>query len=908
MSHGQLDWQAIYRGARWVRADLHLHSPGAHSFRLPSGLSPARDKEQVAEQYVQQLANQDIQIAAITDYQGIRTDWFSLIQARAQERGIVVFPGAELSFKGPKHGLHILAIFPLDTNPGGIDRAIQALDRNPADLLVRPDGSHRDIDPRKNIKDALLELREQCNPLFIVAHPYDSNGLLKSFSPKDAAEFIRDVRPDAIEGKLSNRDAQRLISTNVLGPKDLDRIAFVRFSDPKSIAEIGTKSTSDGELRATWLKLSVFDDLNALRLALRDPKILIQVGEKPESDYTRFLRLEVDGDGFIGGFSLVFSPELNVLVGGRGVGKSAVLETVRYVLDLPPYAPTEYRENLVRYALGSGGKAILHLEQAVGQVTRRYCIERVWGEAPRVFELGPEREVELAPLDILGDREVPLFFGQREIYETSRDESKRLRLLDEIIGREAQAQLVQVRKLEQQLRENARRILERQQQLEEEEEIEHRRKEIDHEIELYRREGLVEKLKKATALTADEQRLLLAERALREAMEEWEDIAETWAIRWQGPKRQIGEAESSQRALLQEAQEILRTLEGDLEEIFRQGKVHLSEAQRRIQDLLRRWKEARRPLDEELRKVKQKIGEDSLDPDRLIQLTEEQTQLEPQLRLLRSVRAEVDRLEQERRELLGRLRDARREAWRLRSQQAQDLTRKLRERVRVEVKYKGQTDAFTERLASFFQGSGIDRKTLARLASSEAVDGEAIAKAVREGADKLVETFNITPGRAQQICSHLMQGRGRLFELEVLAPDDAVHVYLRLNGIEHPLERLSDGQRATAMLLLLLVQEERSLLVDQPEDDLDNRFIYEDIVRILREQKGCRQILAATHNPNIPVLGHAELIVALEATEDKASVAVQGAIDRVEVQEFVKEVMEGGEDAFRRRAEKYGWI
>jgi len=77
-------------------------------------------------------------------------------------------------------------------------------------------------------------------------------------------------------------------------------------------------------------------------------------------------------------------------------------------------------------------------------------------------------------------------------------------------------------------------------------------------------------------------------------------------------------------------------------------------------------------------------------------------------------------------------------------------------------------------------------------------------------------------------------------------------------------------------------------------------------VPLLREQKGGRQFIVATHNPNIPVLGHAELIVALEAREEKASPLVQGAIDRHVVQDFVRNVMEGGDEAFRRRAEKYG--
>jgi chromosome segregation protein len=76
----------------------------------------------------------------------------------------------------------------------------------------------------------------------------------------------------------------------------------------------------------------------------------------------------------------------------------------------------------------------------------------------------------------------------------------------------------------------------------------------------------------------------------------------------------------------------------------------------------------------------------------------------------------------------------------------------------------------------------------------------------------------------------------------------------------------------------------------------------------LREQKGKRQIIAATHNPNIPVLGDAELIVALEVVSGKSAIADAGSIDMRSVRDAVKRNMEGGEDAFKRRAMKYGAV
>ncbi|HJX23220.1 MAG TPA: AAA family ATPase, partial [Candidatus Bathyarchaeia archaeon] len=154
----------------------------------------------------------------------------------------------------------------------------------------------------------------------------------------------------------------------------------------------------------------------------------------------------------------------------------------------------------------------------------------------------------------------------------------------------------------------------------------------------------------------------------------------------------------------------------------------------------------------------------------------------------------------------------------------------------------------------------------------------------------------------------------RLFEVETLIPPDALRIELRVDNAYLPLDRLSIGQRATAILLLLFALEGRVLVLDQPEDDLDNRFIYEDIVKILREQKGLgaehrrRQIIAATHNANIPVIGDAELVLTLEARDGRAHVVGRASIDDSQTRSLVKTIMEGGEEAFRRRAEKYGGL
>jgi len=115
-------------------------------------------------------------------------------------------------------------------------------------------------------------------------------------------------------------------------------------------------------------------------------------------------------------------------------------------------------------------------------------------------------------------------------------------------------------------------------------------------------------------------------------------------------------------------------------------------------------------------------------------------------------------------------------------------------------------------------------------------------------------------------------------------------------------------------LLLLLLESDAPLVVDQPEDDLDNRFITEGVVPIMRQEKRLRQFVFSTHNANIPVLGDAELILGLTAAgegnrEGQAKIATEhmGSIDSNPVRELVEEILEGGKDAFEMRRSKYGF-
>ena len=118
---------------------------------------------------------------------------------------------------------------------------------------------------------------------------------------------------------------------------------------------------------------------------------------------------------------------------------------------------------------------------------------------------------------------------------------------------------------------------------------------------------------------------------------------------------------------------------------------------------------------------------------------------------------------------------------------------------------------------------------------------------------------------------------------------------------------LSDGQRNTAALALLLAQEGGPLVIDQPEDELDSNFVFNELIPMLRKVKSKRQIIMATHNANLPVNGDSELVYAFEAKEGCGVALAQGGLDRSAVTKAVLDIMEGTEEAFRRRREKYNF-
>jgi energy-coupling factor transporter ATP-binding protein EcfA2 len=142
------------------------------------------------------------------------------------------------------------------------------------------------------------------------------------------------------------------------------------------------------------------------------------------------------------------------------------------------------------------------------------------------------------------------------------------------------------------------------------------------------------------------------------------------------------------------------------------------------------------------------------------------------------------------------------------------------------------------------------------------------------------------------------------YELEGAIFDDRLDVTMYDNGRPKKVETLSKGQKATALLPLILRPAPYPLVVDQPEDDLDNSFIYQSLVKVIRKLKTERQLIFVTHNANIPVLGDAERVIVMSMTNPLSAASPQsGTVD--DRKSDVLDLLEGGKEAFQERERHY---
>lgn len=615
--------------------------------------------------------------------------------------------------------------------------------------------------------------------------------------------------------------------------------------------------------------------------------------------------MEVAG-GFLDGVKLEFVDGLNCIIGGRGTGKTTVLEFIRYILGLmPDLAEGKPRakaiEGIIRGNLGSG---TIRLDVETKHGTR-YRAERPWDDSAQILDADGD------PVAVSLDRDLVFkadIYSQNEIEEIATNPRFQLSLIDKFEEEAVREASTEIHKLKRAIEQSAvdLRLLDRNIR-----EIEDVVPEIDIVGKRLKEMQVVEGPEADLINTAHTHKALRtreseAVRELQAVVGEVADDFERFAARVAEECRNAlgdGFAESPNAAIFEE----LSTLASEFTGVFRDAvpkiRGRCDKASEGLASLSKRLQDEHARQEQQYREI---IARSAQEQERAT----ERAKLQQRHFELSKARSELDALKQKRKTLEGEhrrmtseLSDLRDRRFGLRKAVAVRLTAALAPTIRVSITQAGDRSSYEDLLKEALKGSGTRYNHLvSRIVDS--LSPEELSPIIRKGnAERLSERAGIGEDQAVRIVSHI-QDSDYAFKLETVDLGDEPFIELKDGEDYKNSADLSTGQRCTVILPILLLESERPLLIDQPEDNLDNAFVYDTIVKSLRDAKGGRQLIFVTHNPNIPVLGEAERVFVFSSDGRRGTVPHVGTVDDVKAE--VEHLLEGGAEAFLLRMQKYG--
>lgn len=879
--------QALPKGARFFKCALQVNS---FNYAATHGqTSPFRDEASYNVALIEALKTEGIEVISLADHYRVKHGR-GLRQA-AEEAGILVFPGFEAK---TKEGVHVLCIFDRARDEETLERFIGAcgvLDAKGASPTGTLDFSE------------LLEKGPEWGAVFVAAHvTQPAGGLLAVLTGQSRAEAWRSphLLACSIPGLLSHApDNLRPILENKNADYQRPKgraVAVLNAQDVNGPADLGKPGAW------CWIKMSEVS-IQGLRQAFLDPESRVRLaGDPAPEDHVELVALAWQG-GFLDGVAIRFNENLNVLIGGRGTGKSTVVESIRYVLGLEPLGSDARvaAEGIVKSVLQPGTKISL-LVRSPRPDRREYRIERTVPNPP-IVRSDTGEVLPYTPRDVVARAEV---YGQHEIGELARDKTKRTRLLDRFVDPDA-ALARRKADTKRELERSRARILEVQREMAQVAERLASLPALEQTLSRYQQAGLEEKLREQTLLIREE-------RALKTAVERLEPFDEhSGALRSNLP---IDRAFLAPRAveelpdkdLLRAADEALSQAEAGIVAAVEQLESRLAAARSALDMTHSQWKARRAAAQETLDKALRSLQASRVDGQEFLSLRQQIEDLQPLRERKATLERETEELDRRRRNLLAEWEDVKRGEYQRLERAATRVTRRLAQRVRVQVDFEGDREPL---LQAIRDRGGRVAETVKALKGHQSLSLRELAESIRGGTEALARKYGIRGAQADLLAQGAPDLALRIEELD-LPP--TTRIELNTAPADQPpefrdLDELSTGQKATAVLLLLLLESDAPLIVDQPEDDLDNRFVTEGIVPKMREEKLRRQFVFATHNANIPVLGDAEQILGLEVREGRGEIRTEltGSIDSDAVRALVEELLEGGRDAFELRRLKYGF-
>ncbi len=397
-------FDGLPEGAGWHRCCLQVNSFEYQQHRgAPLGQTVEEDYNNAL---VDALVQAGVSVIAITDHWCV--DSGETLRYAAQASGITAFPGFEAT---TKDGVHLLVLFDPAAHVANINRNIGECGI-PADCHDSRPGTLDFLE--------LLERAEAWGAVVVAPHVTTGGGLLDKLSGQSAVRAWTDSRLHAVavSGAALSQGHKAILDNKDSAYNRNNHLAVIGAADVNGPADVAKTGSS------SWIKLSSLTT-SGLDLAFRTPETRVSRTDPSANVHSRIIGMTWEG-GFLDGMKIRFNDSLNVLIGGRGSGKSTVIESLRYALALKPLTPSSAEDHagMIKQVLGAGTKVLVAIQVRIPS-DAVFTIERLVGSAPVVRD-STGALLQSAPLDLLRGVEI---YGQRELAELARNRQQLTSLL-----------------------------------------------------------------------------------------------------------------------------------------------------------------------------------------------------------------------------------------------------------------------------------------------------------------------------------------------------------------------------------------------------------------------------------------------------------------------------------------------
>lgn len=924
-----------FKGTRWLKCDLHLHTTESNCFK---------DQTVTPEQWIQRAIEQGLDCIAVTDHNSGNA--IDQIKQAALGTGLVVFPGVEITCDTSK--IHLLILFDVEKDSTYVN-----------DFLIRCginrlEFANANAFTSKNIFD-VAEIANKEGALIIPAHIDEYNGLgdvsvgnLEKFYALDYINAVQVVHKDFLNQSLSTTGNTGLIHhlnkyysqpTPSIDDATIkkwytpvkyaisNKLAILTFSDnphEEGDSKHGLKGIGS---RYSWIKMDEKPTLESLRQAILMPKFRIRndfsYQQLPYQEPDLWIKsLMVTGSHLTHvnhPLHIEFNPQLTTIIGGRGSGKSSILRFIRGLfnrtLDITGLSEilSDHNGFYKRYDSKTEKGAIKDDTEIVVEFVRNGILHKI--TATDIID-SSRQTITIEKFDHDSWTWIPEsadgyidflkyeHYSQKQIYEIAQKPNS----LRERIDRSVEG-LEDLKKEREVLRlsflEKSAAIRTKKEQITGKGRLQTEITDLTNQISLYQQSGIAGLLTDKEKYSAQKRLIddfvneaqkkeeLLGELAQDTILEDlnFDSFEPSESVELEQLTQPMVEGYSAIKLELEALQEKAAQLRVTFELALRSS-AWSNNLEKNENDFEAKKEELKGDGIDDITKFETLTGSRTSKSDQLDGLTEIENSLSVDM-------TERDRIKTD-------FFNKTREIFNARKEHVELLMQDDKINVTI-VPFRDKGD-FVTKLREILQkpnGFENDIEYLADIAFKGNTENQMVTVKQTILDSKNGISINGISGYFRKMAGEISESQ--MDEIELFWPEDEISIKYKPSGssVLKPLSTASAGQKTTAILTIILSQGSIPLLLDQPEDDLDNRLVYELIVDRLNQAKEYRQIIVVTHNANIPVNGDAEYIYSMNSESKTLSVLHSGTVEDRNIKKEICDVMEGTEYAFDMRSKRY---